>query len=159
MKKTKVLAVFLIVLLFSSISIFAYSGDYYDIKIGKNYSQGETVRISSDNDIFILDSYNFDVNRSYYSGFEYLDIGLDSYGDLSVFDDEGYEVDVRNGDILLGNIGLNSVVTVNGKKYRGYISFAINSNRLNIINNYYSTLNKVGYINDKTLLNLIVYLV
>ncbi|NLY21669.1 MAG: SpoIID/LytB domain-containing protein [Tissierellia bacterium] len=134
MKKTKVLAVFLIVLLFSSISIFAYSGDYYDIKIGKNYSQGETVRISSDNDIFILDSYNFDVNRSYYSGFEYLDIGLDSYGDLSVFDDEGYEVDVRNDDILLGNIGSNSVVTVNGKKYRGYISFVINSNRLNIIN-------------------------
>ena len=32
------------------------------------------------------------------------------------------------------------------------------ADRLNIINSYYSTLNKVGYINDKTLLNLIVYL-
>lgn len=111
--------------------------NYIDVKIGKTYSLLERARISSINDIYI---YQKELKKEAMTklpeGALYISLSFNSNDDIDVYDDSNTYVTTlpANGTILFGGEEEDYLIEVNGKPYRGYISFIGDKNGLKVIN-------------------------
>lgn len=111
--------------------------NYIDVKVGKTYSSLERVRISSNDDIYI---YQKDLKEEAMTklpeGSLYISLSFSSNDEIDVYDDTNTYVTTlpANGTVLFGEKKEEYLIEVNGKPYRGYVSFVGDRNGLKIIN-------------------------
>ncbi len=113
--------------------------DFIDVKIGKTYSALERVRISSANGISIYQKNDKeDAMMELPGDTMYISLSLGSYDNLDIYDDSNTYVTTlpANGTVLFGGETDDEeyLMTVNGKKYRGYTTFIGDRNGLSVIN-------------------------
>lgn len=127
MKKIILLAVLLMICIIP-ISTYAQEDNYLDVKIGNSYSNNETVSISSEENISLMDS-NLKEIQSLNSK-EILVTLKNGKIELRNKDQIISSDFPQNGNLLMGTSGYFKINNV----YRGFISFRVVDNKLLIIN-------------------------
>lgn len=126
MKNFKLILSVLIVFVLMTVSANAQN---LDIKIGKSYSNGESIELKSKSNFNIV----IDNTVSIKTNTKNLKINFDGK-DIKVLNNNKVLVDSfqTNGVMLISS---DQPISVNGMRYRGSISFRINNSKLDVINN------------------------
>lgn len=126
MKNFRLIFSVLIVCVLLTVSAYAQN---LDIKIGKSYSNGEAIELKSKKNFNIV----IDNTISIKTNTKTLKINFDGK-DIKVLNKNKVVVDSfqTNGVMLISS---DAPISVNGKRYRGSISFRINNSKLDVINN------------------------
>ncbi|MCR3956576.1 MAG: SpoIID/LytB domain-containing protein [Gudongella sp.] len=140
MKRNLIIFIALIIILFPSISNGRTEEDldYIDVKIGKTYELLERVRISTDSGMSIYQKDDkVDALMELPGNTMYISLSLGRYDEIDVYDDSNTYVATlpANGTVIFGEgDSETSLMSVDGKKYRGYITFIGSRNGLYVIN-------------------------
>ena len=140
MKRTLIIFIALIIILLPSFSIGRTDEDleYIDVKIGKTYDSLERVRISTDSGMAIYQKGDkVDALMELPGDTMYISLSLGRYDAIDVYDDSNTYVATlpANGTVIFGEWDSETgLMSVDGKKYRGYITFIGSRNGLYVIN-------------------------
>lgn len=127
MKKLFMLAVLLFVVIVP-LKTYAQEIDYLDVKIGKNYSENQSIKLKSNKDIYLLDK---NLNKIKDLNTKNLNITLKS-GKIEIKNNNNiiFNDFSKDGEFLLGS---DDFLTIDNA-YRGYISFRILNNNIHVVN-------------------------
>jgi stage II sporulation protein D len=139
MKRTTIVFAVLIMILIQTISYgIVEDMDYIDVKIGKTYEALERVRVSTDSIMAIYQKNDKEDPLMELPGDTmYISMSLGRSDEIDVYDDSNTYVTTlpANGTVLFGaEYGQDNFIGVDGKEYRGYITFIGNRNGLYVIN-------------------------
>ncbi|WP_409227389.1 SpoIID/LytB domain-containing protein [Gudongella sp. SC589] len=140
MKRRLIIVIALIMIIIPTISLGRVEEDlnYFDVKIGRTYAALERVRVSTEGVMAIYQKNEKGDSLMELPGKAmYISLSLGRYDEIDVYDDSNTYVATlpANGTVLFGTeSGSEGMMSVDGKKYRGYITFIGNRNGLYVIN-------------------------
>ncbi|MGM0395761.1 MAG: SpoIID/LytB domain-containing protein [Bacillota bacterium] len=112
--------------------------DYIDVRIGKTYSSLERVKLTSEDGYILFQKNDKDEELLLIPADTlYISLSLGRYDEIDVYDESNTYVTTlpANGSVLFGGEEYDgNIIDVNGKGYRGYISFLGSRNGLSVIN-------------------------
>jgi len=140
MKRTIIVFIVLMMIILPSTSLGRLEEDlvYFDVKVGKTYGALERVRISTDGGMAIYQKNDkLDSLMELPGEIMYISLSLGRNDEIDVYDNSNTYVATlpANGTVLFGPEGRgDGLMSIDGKKYRGYVSFLGNRNGLSVIN-------------------------
>lgn len=138
-KKISIILLVLVLLNFLP-SNFVYGNsdipDYLDVKIGQNFKSTDYITLTSENGFYIYNKFDKQTILSSIIDRNII-IKLNNYGEFDVLDLQNNVIRSipSDGSEIIGSGSMyDSIVEIESKQYRGFITFIVNSYEISLIN-------------------------